>query len=45
LNGKPPRGRPGDKYLGKVKKDTGKSSHREVKELAGDKKERRAAVY
>jgi hypothetical protein len=43
--GKAPRGRPRDKYLGKVKKDTGKKSHREVKELAWDKKEWRASVY
>jgi hypothetical protein len=44
IEGKTPRGRPGDKYLGQVQKDTGKKSHREVKELAWDRKEWRAAV-
>jgi hypothetical protein len=34
-----------DKYLGQVKKDTRKKSRREVKELAWDRKEWRAAVY
>jgi hypothetical protein len=32
IEGKAPRGRPGNKYLGQVKKDTGKKSFREVKE-------------
>jgi hypothetical protein len=31
--------------LGQVKKDTGKKSHKEVKELAWDTKKWRAAVY
>jgi hypothetical protein len=45
MEGKAPLGRPKDKYLGQVKKDTGKKSHREVKELAWDRKEWGAAVY
>jgi hypothetical protein len=44
IEGKSPRGRPRDKYLGEVKKDTGNKSHREVKELTWDRKEWRAAV-
>jgi hypothetical protein len=28
MKGKAPKGRPRDKYLGHVKKDTGKKSHR-----------------
>jgi hypothetical protein len=43
--GKAPRGRSRDKYLEKFKKDTGKKSHRDVKELAWDRKEWRAALY
>jgi hypothetical protein len=39
IEGGAPRGRPRDKYLGQVKKDTGKKSHREVKEIAWDRKE------
>jgi hypothetical protein len=39
IEGKAHRGRPRDKYLGQVKKDTGKKGHREVKELAWDRKE------
>jgi hypothetical protein len=31
------RGRPNNKYFGQVKKDTGKKSHRELKELAWDR--------
>jgi hypothetical protein len=45
LKGEPPRGRPRDKFLGKIKKDTGKKSHREVNKLAWNREERRAAVY
>jgi hypothetical protein len=45
IEGKAPRGRPRDKYLGQFKKETGKKSHREVTELAQDRKEWRAAVY
>jgi hypothetical protein len=45
IEGKAPRGRPTDKYLGKVKKDTGKKSPREARELAWHRKEWRAAVY
>jgi hypothetical protein len=30
IEGKAPRGRPRDKYLGQIKKDTGKKSHREM---------------
>jgi hypothetical protein len=40
-----PRIRPRDKYLGQIKKDTGKKSHRVVKEQAWDRKVWRAAVY
>jgi hypothetical protein len=43
--GKAARGRPRDKYLEQVKKDTGKKSHREVKELAWDRMEWIAEVY
>jgi hypothetical protein len=39
IEGRAPRGRPRDKYLGQVKKDTGKKSHMGVKELAWDRKE------
>jgi hypothetical protein len=42
---KGPRERPRDKYLGQVKKDSVKKSHREVKELAWVRNEWRAAVY
>jgi hypothetical protein len=45
LNGKAPRGRPRDKYLGQLGKDTEKKSHKEVKELEWDRKEWRAAEY
>jgi hypothetical protein len=45
IEGKAPRGRPRDKHLGQVKKDRGKKSHREVKELTLDRKEWRAIVY
>jgi hypothetical protein len=45
IEGKAPRGRPWDKYLGQVEKDTGKKSHREVFGLACIKKEWRAAIY
>jgi hypothetical protein len=45
IEGKAPCGRPRNKYLGHVKKDTGKKRHREVKELAWDRKEWKAAVY
>jgi hypothetical protein len=34
IEGKASRGRPRDKHLGQVKKDTGKKSLGEVKELA-----------
>jgi hypothetical protein len=34
-----------DKYLGQVKKDIEKKSHREVKELAWDRKGWGAAIY
>jgi hypothetical protein len=44
IEGKAPRGRPRDKYLGQVKKDTGKKSHREVTELAWDRKEWRNSI-
>jgi hypothetical protein len=43
--GKAPRGRPRDKYLGKINKNMGKKSDREVKELAWDRKEWRGAVH
>jgi hypothetical protein len=45
IEGKAPRGRPRDMYLGQVKKDMGKKNHREVKGLAWDGKEWRAAVH
>jgi hypothetical protein len=45
IEGKAPRGRPRDKFLGQVKRDTGKKNHREVKELAWDRAKWRAAVY
>jgi hypothetical protein len=45
IEGKVPQGRPRDKCMGQIKKDTGKNSHREVVELAWDRKEWRAAVY
>jgi hypothetical protein len=44
IEGKAPGGRPRDKYLGKVKKDAGKKRHGEVKKIAWDGKEWRAAV-
>jgi hypothetical protein len=45
IEGKSPRGRPRDKYLGQVKKDRGKKSHRGMKELARNRKEWMTAVY
>jgi hydrogenase maturation factor HypE len=45
IEGKALRGRPRDKNYGQVKKDTGKKSHREVEELAWNRKEWRSAVY
>jgi hypothetical protein len=43
--GRVPRGRPRDKYLGQIKKGKGKTSHMEVKESARNRKEWRAALY
>jgi hypothetical protein len=45
IQGKAPRGRPRHKHLAQVKRDMGKKSHSEVKELAWDRKEWRADGY